>query len=75
MTTTELAEKTKCDPLLLSMFLIIQEIYQALITVGRILRFLASTDIVTEVGEETFIADNITKALAKPGLKAGMNHT
>ncbi|TGO76674.1 hypothetical protein BELL_0143g00150 [Botrytis elliptica] len=59
MTTTELAEKTKCDPLLLS----------------RILRFLASTDIVTEVGEETFIADNITKALAKPGLKAGMNHT
>ncbi|KAM0134956.1 hypothetical protein ACHAO1_005389 [Botrytis cinerea] len=59
MTTTELAEKTKCDPLLLS----------------RILRFLASTDIVTEVGVETFIADNITKALAKPGLKAGMNHT
>ncbi|KAF7883027.1 hypothetical protein EAF00_011516 [Botryotinia globosa] len=59
MTTIELAEKTKCDPLLLS----------------RILRFLTSTDIVTEVGEETFVADNITKALAKPGLKAGMNHT
>ncbi|KAB8293049.1 hypothetical protein EYC80_007409 [Monilinia laxa] len=59
MTTIELAEKTKCDHLLLS----------------QILRFLASTDIVTEVGKDTFIADNFTKALAKPGPKAGMNHT
>ncbi|TGO91271.1 hypothetical protein BPOR_0033g00110 [Botrytis porri] len=59
MTTIELAEKTKCDTLLLS----------------RILRFLASTDIVTEVREESFIADKITEELAKPGLKAGMNHT
>ncbi|KAA8566481.1 hypothetical protein EYC84_009043 [Monilinia fructicola] len=42
---------------------------------GRNLRFLASADIVTEVGEETFIADNVTKALDKSGRKAGMNHT
>jgi len=59
MTATELAEITKCDPILLS----------------RVLRFLASTNMITETGVDTFIADNVTKTLAKPGLKAGLNHT
>lgn len=31
---------------------------------GRILRFLASTNMITESGEETFVADHITRTLA-----------
>lgn len=59
ITTTELAEKTKCDPVLM----------------GRLLRFLASTDSITETDEDTFAANHVTKTLAKVGIRNGLNHT
>jgi len=58
MTTEELAEKTKCDPVLM----------------GRLLRFLASTYTIIETGEDAFKANNVTKTFTKPGLRAGLNH-
>jgi len=58
ITTTELAGKTKCDPVLMS----------------RILRYLASSNTITETDQDTFAANHVTKILAKPGIRAGLNH-
>ncbi|KAI5917160.1 S-adenosyl-L-methionine-dependent methyltransferase [Camillea tinctor] len=54
-----LAADSKADPVLL----------------GRILRFLASNDLITEVGEDAFAANNITRTLAREGFRAGIAHS
>ncbi|KAI4209668.1 MAG: hypothetical protein LQ351_007422 [Letrouitia transgressa] len=41
---------------------------------GRLLRFMASHQMVAEVKENTWAASNITRALVTPGLKGGINH-
>ncbi|KAJ4393747.1 hypothetical protein N0V93_002962 [Gnomoniopsis smithogilvyi] len=53
-----LAESAKADPVLLS----------------RILRFLASNDLIAETGEDEFTASAVTKTLARPGFQAGAMH-
>lgn len=44
-------------------------------TPGRILRFLASNDIITEDWEDNYAANNITHTLARPGFRAGIAHS
>ncbi|MCJ1354648.1 MAG: hypothetical protein MMC33_004637 [Icmadophila ericetorum] len=61
LSVAELAGKTKTDPILLS-------------TGQRLLRFLASNAIVKETGPDSFAASHITKTLAIPGVKGGINH-
>ncbi|KAL8790085.1 MAG: hypothetical protein Q9213_000787 [Squamulea squamosa] len=56
--TLQLAKATNSDEILL----------------GRILRFLASFDMIHEEGEDAWSANKITRALSKPGLKAGIYH-
>jgi len=58
LTVASLAETQKCDPVLM----------------GRILRYLSSQRLVTEVDEDTFTANNITHTLSQPGFAAGMRH-
>ena len=41
---------------------------------GRLLRYLASFGMINETGEELWSANNITKTLSMPGLKAGIAH-
>ncbi|KAI1414908.1 S-adenosyl-L-methionine-dependent methyltransferase [Hypoxylon sp. FL1857] len=43
--------------------------------IGRILRFLASNDIVRETGEDEFTANAVTRTLARPGFQAGIAHS
>ncbi|PKK49473.1 hypothetical protein CI102_4957 [Trichoderma harzianum] len=59
VTTTTLAQSSKADPLLLS----------------RILRFLASHDLIMEADENSYAATTITRTLARPGFKAGIAHS
>ncbi|KAH0528889.1 hypothetical protein TsFJ059_003700 [Trichoderma semiorbis] len=59
VTTTTLAQSSKADPLLLS----------------RILRFLASHDLIMEADENSYAATTITHTLARPGFKAGIAHS
>ena len=42
---------------------------------GRILRFLASMDMIVETGEDEFTSNNVTRTLARPGFQAGIAHT
>ncbi|KAI1387231.1 S-adenosyl-L-methionine-dependent methyltransferase [Hypoxylon trugodes] len=42
---------------------------------SRVLRFLASNDIIQETGEDEFTANAVTRTLARPGFKAGIAHT
>lgn len=42
---------------------------------GRILRFLASHDLILEVDENSYAATTITHTLARPGFKAGIAHS
>ncbi|KAH9900476.1 S-adenosyl-L-methionine-dependent methyltransferase [Xylariomycetidae sp. FL2044] len=56
---SSLSESSGADPILL----------------GRVLRFLASMEMITEVGEDTFTANNVTRTLARPGFQAGIAHT
>ncbi|KAL9614585.1 MAG: hypothetical protein Q9167_000954 [Letrouitia subvulpina] len=58
VSTTELVKETHADPLLLE----------------RILHFMASTGMVTQVDDDTWTASNITKALAVPGVQHAINH-
>ncbi|KAL9045235.1 MAG: hypothetical protein Q9214_001696 [Letrouitia sp. 1 TL-2023] len=44
------------------------------VLMGRLLRFMASHEMVAEVKENTWAASNITRALTVPGLKGGINH-
>ncbi|KAL7940842.1 S-adenosyl-L-methionine-dependent methyltransferase [Trichoderma barbatum] len=59
VTVTALAKSSQADPLLLS----------------RILRFLASHDLINEADENTFAANTITHTLARPGFEAGIAHS
>ncbi|KAI0599795.1 S-adenosyl-L-methionine-dependent methyltransferase [Biscogniauxia sp. FL1348] len=59
LSSVDLAAASKADPVLL----------------GRILRFLASNDIISEVGEDAFAANGITCTLARPGFRAGIAHS
>ncbi|KAI1370106.1 S-adenosyl-L-methionine-dependent methyltransferase [Hypoxylon crocopeplum] len=59
LSCASLADSSGADPLLLS----------------RILRFLASNDMITETGEDTFMANGVTRTLARPGFRAGIAHT
>lgn len=43
--------------------------------IGRVLRFLASNDMITETGEDAFIANAVSRTLARPGFRAGIAHT
>ncbi|KAI1495744.1 S-adenosyl-L-methionine-dependent methyltransferase [Biscogniauxia marginata] len=45
------------------------------VLLGRIFRFLVSNDIIAEVGEDAFIANGITRTLARPGFRAGIAHS
>ncbi|KAI1213215.1 S-adenosyl-L-methionine-dependent methyltransferase [Annulohypoxylon truncatum] len=45
------------------------------ILLSRILRFLASMDMIAEVGEDEFTSNNVTHILARPGFQAGIAHT
>ncbi|KAI0394397.1 S-adenosyl-L-methionine-dependent methyltransferase [Xylariaceae sp. FL0594] len=56
---TDLASSCKADHALLS----------------RILRFLASNDLIKETGEDAYAANNLTHTLARPGLRAGIAHS
>ncbi|KAI5864895.1 S-adenosyl-L-methionine-dependent methyltransferase [Durotheca rogersii] len=42
---------------------------------SRILRFLASNDIIQEAGEDEYVANGVTRTLARPGFQAGISHT
>ncbi|KAG8530312.1 uncharacterized protein KY384_004814 [Bacidia gigantensis] len=57
-TTSELAKHTKTNETFL----------------GRILRYMASYSMVTEVSEDLWSASNVTRALNLPGLKAGISY-
>ncbi|KAK3379887.1 S-adenosyl-L-methionine-dependent methyltransferase [Lasiosphaeria ovina] len=59
LTGASLAASSKCDPVLMS----------------RILRVLASNTLILETDEDTFAANNITQALARPGYRAGIIHS
>ncbi|KAI0016912.1 S-adenosyl-L-methionine-dependent methyltransferase [Xylariomycetidae sp. FL0641] len=59
LSVASLASASRADPLLLS----------------RILRFLGSMDLISEVDEDTFTANNITNTLARRGFQAGISHT
>ena len=39
---------------------------------GRILRYLASVDMISETEEDLFAATNVTKVFAQPGYQAGI---
>ena len=41
---------------------------------GRLLRYCASVGMIKETGEDEYAANEITRTLAKPALKAGVNH-
>jgi demethylsterigmatocystin 6-O-methyltransferase len=56
MTTAELAQATRADPLLLS----------------RFLRYFDTEGMVRQVDSDNFVATNITKALASPAYQAGL---
>lgn len=43
--------------------------------IARILRFLASHGLISEVGEDIFEANRLTKTLSVNGYRAGMNQT
>ncbi|UKZ76825.1 hypothetical protein TrVFT333_004540 [Trichoderma virens FT-333] len=59
VTVAALAQSSKADSLLLS----------------RVLRFLASHDLIMETEENTFTANTITHTLARPGFEAGIAHS
>ncbi|KAI1128578.1 S-adenosyl-L-methionine-dependent methyltransferase [Nemania abortiva] len=59
LSSASLASPSKADPKLLS----------------RILRFLASNDLITETREDTYAASAITRTLARPGFRAGIAHS
>ncbi|KAI0006845.1 S-adenosyl-L-methionine-dependent methyltransferase [Xylariaceae sp. FL0662B] len=59
LSAASLAASSGADPLLLS----------------RILRFLASMDMITEVDEEAFTPNNATHTLSRPGFQSGIAHT
>ncbi|KAI0839150.1 S-adenosyl-L-methionine-dependent methyltransferase [Hypoxylon sp. FL0890] len=42
---------------------------------SRILRFLASNDLIRETGEDEFTANAVTRTLARPGFQAGIAHS
>lgn len=67
--TSELAKQVGADPVLMGEF----GPYFAWFTLTllcRILRYLASFRMISEISEDKFGATNITKALTKPGLKS-----
>ena len=41
---------------------------------ARVLRYLASTGYIKEIGKDTFNTTNITVTLADPGFQAGVHH-
>lgn len=41
---------------------------------GRILRYLASIGDIKETGQDTFTANNVTRALAIEGFQGGAHH-
>ncbi|KAI6087974.1 S-adenosyl-L-methionine-dependent methyltransferase [Hypoxylon rubiginosum] len=45
------------------------------ILLSRVLRFLASNDIITETGEDLYMANGVTGTLACRGFQAGIAHT
>ena len=77
MSVQELAKRTHADHTLLSKHHYSQ-VEKVLISeflgIGRILRYLASVDIVEETDEDMYRAAHITKALAVPSLEAGIHH-
>ena len=80
MDVESLARSTKADEVLLRksvsitcQWLLIW-IDGLIINLGRILVYLAATGMVAEPAEDSFVANNITKALAIPGYEAGIYH-
>ncbi|KAI9661830.1 MAG: hypothetical protein M1821_009069 [Bathelium mastoideum] len=59
VSTSELAKTTKASDVLL----------------GRILRFLASHDMVVEADEDSWTANNVAQVLSIAGFQAGLNHS
>lgn len=73
MALDQLQFKTGIAPTLLGI-IHIKNMRLAANSLGRLLRHLASIRMIKETGTDEFTSTNITKALAIPGVQAGVRH-
>ena len=74
MTINELLEQTEADDMLLRTFLIFQSLSERLIfPIGRVMRYLASMGMVTEIAIDTYASSNITETLVRPAVQSSLS--